>query len=194
MTMASHPLDSRGRPIPDGSWPGRRAPGRLESLRRFLNTTNRENTAELLDGPRATQTWLEREGHPCPTRLGPTDVTLLLDARESLRALAGEPSDVDAVGTLERIADRCPLVVRLAPAPALASARRGAAGFVGQMLAVAHDAMLDDSWSRLKACQHCRWFFYDHSRNAAGRWCSARACGSRLKARAYRARKKVAHA
>jgi predicted RNA-binding Zn ribbon-like protein len=118
----------------------------------------------------------------------------MLDARESLRALAGERSSVDPVAVLERIADRCPLVVRLAPAPALMPTRRGAAGFVGQMLAVAHDAMIDDSWSRLKSCQHCRWFFYDSSRNAAGRWCSTRACGSRLKARAYRARKKVTRA
>jgi predicted RNA-binding Zn ribbon-like protein len=194
MPMSSYPLDSQGRAIPDGSWPGRRAPARLESLRRFLNTTNRENTAELLDGPRAAQGWLEREGHPCPTRPGPSDVALLVDTRESLRALAGEPSAVDAVAALERIADRCPVVVRFQPVPTLAPTRRGVPGFVGEMLAVTHDAMIDGSWSRLKACHHCRWFFYDHSRNAAGRWCSTSACGGRLKARAYRARKKVAHA
>jgi predicted RNA-binding Zn ribbon-like protein len=163
-------------------------------LRRFLNTTNRENTAELLDGPRAAQSWLEREGHPCPARLGSPDVALLVDARESLRALAGEASTLDAVAALERIADRCPVVVRLSPVPSLVPTRRGTAAFVGQMLAVAHDAMIDGSWSRLKACHHCSWFFYDHSRNAAGLWCSTRACGSRLKARAYRARKKLAHA
>ncbi|MDQ1426481.1 MAG: hypothetical protein QOD72_3979, partial [Acidimicrobiaceae bacterium] len=122
------------------------------------------------------------------------DVALLVDTRESLRALAGERSGVDTIAALERLADRCPLVVRLTPAPALTPTRRGAAGFAGHMLAVAYEAMIDDSWSRLKACQHCHWFFYDHSRNAAGRWCSTRACGSRLKARAYRARKKVAHA
>jgi predicted RNA-binding Zn ribbon-like protein len=163
-------------------------------LRRFLNTTNRENTAELLDGPRAAQSWLEREGYPCLVRLGSSDVALLVDARESLRVLAGEVSDVDAAVSLERIADRCPLVVRLSPRPSLAPTRRGAAGFVGHMLAITHDAMIDGSWSRLKACHHCSWFFYDNSRNAAGVWCSTRACGSRLKARAYRARKKLAHA
>jgi predicted RNA-binding Zn ribbon-like protein len=192
--VAAHPLDARGRPIPDGSWPGRRAPGRLESLRRFLNTTNRENTAELLDGPRATQAWLEREGHTVAGRLAPSDVALLIDARESLRALAGEAAADDPVVALERIAEHCPLIARFAPVPTLEPTRRGAAAFVGHMLAIAHDAMIDGSWSRLKACQHCRWFFYDHSRNAAGRWCSTLACGSRLKARAYRARKKVAHA
>jgi predicted RNA-binding Zn ribbon-like protein len=163
-------------------------------LRRFLNTTNRENTAELLDGPRATQTWLEREGYACPVRLGSPDVALLIDTRESLRALAGEATGLDAGAALERIADRCPLVVRFSPVPCLVPTRRGAGGFVGQMLAVAHDAMIDGSWPRLKPCHHCSWFFYDSSRNAAGVWCSTRACGSRLKARAYRARKKLAHA
>lgn len=192
--MGPHPLDSRGRSIPDGSWPGRRAPGHLESLRRFLNTTNRENSAELLDGPRAAHAWLEGEGHAMPSRLGPSDVALLIDTRESLRVLAGEAALDDAIVTLERIADRCPLVARFAPVPTLEPTRRGAAFFVGHMLAVAHDAMIDGSWSRLKACHHCHWFFYDHSRNAAGRWCSTLACGSRLKARAYRARKKATHA
>jgi predicted RNA-binding Zn ribbon-like protein len=50
-------------------------------------------------------------------------------------------------------------------------------------------AMLDGTWSRLKACRECRWAFYDHSRNGAGSWCSMAVCGSRVKQRAYHARR-----
>jgi predicted RNA-binding Zn ribbon-like protein len=54
--------------------------------------------------------------------------------------------------------------------------------------AVALGAMVDGSWSRLKACRNCRWCFYDESPNRSARWCSMQLCGNRKKTRAYRAR------
>ena len=50
-------------------------------------------------------------------------------------------------------------------------------------------AMLDGSWSRLKACRHCCWSFYDKSPNRSGTWCSMQLCGNRAKTRSYRRRK-----
>jgi predicted RNA-binding Zn ribbon-like protein len=56
------------------------------------------------------------------------------------------------------------------------------------VVAVALGAMVDGSWSRLKACRNCRWCFYDESPNRSARWCSMQLCGNRKKTRAYRAR------
>lgn len=194
---AGYPLDRRGRPIPDGSWPGRCAPGALESLRRFLNTTSRESAAELLDGAHAARQWLADEGHDVGGRLGPADVALLIEARECLRALAGEQQRSAATDeALTRLGVRGAVVVRLTPEPDLVPLHHGVPAFVARMLVIARDAMLDGSWPRLKPCANdrCRWFFYDGSRNATGRWCATAVCGSRAKARAYRSRKKDAHA
>jgi predicted RNA-binding Zn ribbon-like protein len=50
-------------------------------------------------------------------------------------------------------------------------------------------AMLDGTWSRLKACRNCHWSFYDYSPNRSGTWCSMQLCGNRAKTRAYRKRR-----
>src|SRR6266550_8411843 len=65
---------------------------------------------------------------------------------------------------------------------------------LGQIVAVAHGAMFDGSWSRLKACRNCRWVFHDYSRNRSASWCSMLLCGGRHKTRAYRRRLKARQA
>jgi predicted RNA-binding Zn ribbon-like protein len=57
------------------------------------------------------------------------------------------------------------------------------------VVAVALAAMLDGTWSRLKACRNCHWAFYDLSPNRSATWCSMQLCGNRTKTRAYRRRK-----
>jgi predicted RNA-binding Zn ribbon-like protein len=57
------------------------------------------------------------------------------------------------------------------------------------VVAVALTAMLDGTWSRLKACRNCHWSFYDRSPNRSATWCSMQICGNRTKTRAYRRRK-----
>ena len=49
------------------------------------------------------------------------------------------------------------------------------------------------TWERFKVCRSdtCRWAFYDHSKNGRSCWCSMRVCGSRQKARTYRARQRA---
>jgi predicted RNA-binding Zn ribbon-like protein len=59
------------------------------------------------------------------------------------------------------------------------------------VVAVALGAMVDGSWSRLKACRNCRWCFYDESPNRSARWCSMQLCGNRKKTREYRARRRA---
>ena len=56
------------------------------------------------------------------------------------------------------------------------------------------EATLMGTWERLKICSSdtCRWAFYDRSKNGCSCWCSMRGCGTREKARAYRARRQPA--
>jgi predicted RNA-binding Zn ribbon-like protein len=58
------------------------------------------------------------------------------------------------------------------------------------VVAIALGAMLDGSWSRLKACRNCCWSFYDYSPNRSATWCSMQLCGNRTKTRAYRRRQR----
>ena len=60
---------------------------------------------------------------------------------------------------------------------------------LGRVIVAAYEAMLDGSWTRLKACRQCSWVFYDTSKNRSGSWCSMQLCGNRTKTRAYRRRK-----
>jgi predicted RNA-binding Zn ribbon-like protein len=74
--------------------------------------------------------------------------------------------------------------VRLEPAA------RGIDAALGRLIAIAASAMVDGTWSRLKACRadDCHWAFYDHARNHSRHWCSMAVCGNRTKARTYRQR------
>jgi predicted RNA-binding Zn ribbon-like protein len=201
---AERPTDHRGRFLPDGSWPpGREAPEPLERVRRFLNTTNPESGGDHFETPATLKAWLEREGYDAG-RLSPEDHGRLLALRAALRDLCldnhdraadGSSSDAgaDALDVLRHLGAGAPVTIRLAAQPALVPVATGADGVIARLLAVVHDAMVAGTWERLKACRnhHCRWAFYDHSRNASGAWCSVKACGSRMKVRAYRARRRA---
>jgi predicted RNA-binding Zn ribbon-like protein len=75
--------------------------------------------------------------------------------------------------------------------PQLVARAPGVDGAVGQVLAVVYAAMADGSFERLKCCRndHCRWAFYDYSKNRSASWCSMQLCGNRRKTSAYRARR-----
>ena len=61
-------------------------------------------------------------------------------------------------------------------------------------IAVVADAYLAvqarGQWLRLKVCAspHCRWAFWDGTRNRSRRWCAMAGCGNRAKNRAWRSR------
>ena len=60
--------------LPDPSWPaGKEAPGALELLRRFCNSTNPENGAERFRDADQLDAWLDGRGpqrRPAPTGPG----------------------------------------------------------------------------------------------------------------------------
>lgn len=149
--------------------------------------------ADLFASPADLQRWLARrdlvEEDCSVTR---RDRVRALVVRDGLRALLvakhGE-RDQAPIDALNGHASQLPSTVQLDPQhPHFAAAERTAAGALGLILSLTAAAMLDGTWSRLKACRECRWAFYDHSRNAAGSWCSMAVCGGRAKQRAYYAR------
>lgn len=188
--MTQHPVDEEGRAIPDASWPpGREAPGRLERVRRFLNTTNRENGADHLGEPVRAVRWLNGEGWP----VEPNEAQLaeLRQFRDQLHAVIEGRSHRAATGWPAATAAAA-LAVELTPSgPQLVGAGSGTARVVNDVLAVVVEAHADGSLDRLGVCAHCSWSFYDRSRNSGGQWCSMTACGQRQKMRRYRARKRA---
>ena len=203
VTRTPHPRDEHGRVIPDGSWPaGREAPGALESVRRFVNTRNLESGADHLADPAHAVAWAQREGYGLDRILDEHDVDELKSLRQALHTLAVSHHDgsdaVDRVGAcaeLDRIGRHHVARIRFDPPgadPSLRSDGSGVGPIVVSILSAVRDAHLDGTWQRLKACRngHCRWVFYDHSKNASGAWCSTVACGSRIKARNYRQRQR----
>jgi len=159
------------------------APEPLRLVQRFVNTVNLESGEDWL------ARWFDDEGVPA------TDSALerARAVREAIRELLYENNrqraERDAGAILTAAADAAAFTIDFS-GPALAARAPGVDGAVGRVLAVAYLAMLDGSWPRLKCCRnhHCRWSFYDYSKNRSASWCSMQLCGNRTKTRAYRAR------
>jgi predicted RNA-binding Zn ribbon-like protein len=173
------------------------APGQLEHVRQFVNTFDLETGADKLDSPEVLASWLrERDLAPEGVEVGPESLEIALELREALRRLLlannGAPLEPDAVDTLnEAIADAS-LSIRFDAEGNSTLKVKGskACDAVAPIAAVVYEAMVDGTWSRLKACPagDCHWAFYDRSRNRSGTWCDMRVCGNRAKVRAYRER------
>jgi predicted RNA-binding Zn ribbon-like protein len=198
LTIVMH-LD--GENLVAGPQPGGRppAPGELALLQSFVNSNydlEFEHGAELLASPADLRAWLARRGLVgSRARVGAGDLSHALAVREGLRALLvannGEPLDEPAVDALNAVAASFPVTVRLsADGPRFEPQRRDVDSALGLILSIAATAMHDGTWRRLKACNECRWAFYDHSRNGAGNWCSMAVCGGRVKQRAYYRRRR----
>jgi predicted RNA-binding Zn ribbon-like protein len=170
------------------------APGPLRLVQEFVNTLDVEAGRDLLADRHTFTAWLQEHGlRDAGDPPGEPDIATATELREALRALlrvnAGGESDPDAAALVNRLSARAPVRVEVGPdgTPAL----RGD-GILAAVLAAAGTAMLDGSWSRLKACvdPDCEWAFYDRSRNRSGHWCDMAVCGSRHKVRAYRSRQR----
>jgi predicted RNA-binding Zn ribbon-like protein len=183
------PTPSRGNPDPSAE---------LERLREFDNTNDIEGKKDELETPELLGAWLlERGLIPARAPLDANAHRRAIAVREGLRALGrannGEPIEVDRLDALNQAAAGLPVTVTAQPDGwALSPAATGVDGFLAGLMGTLARSMADGSWTRVKACRRdsCRWLFYDQSRNRSGTWCSMAGCGSRMKARAYRARRR----
>jgi predicted RNA-binding Zn ribbon-like protein len=179
------------------SAPRRSAPGRLELVRQFVNTSDIAERDEELTSVEALRAWLrERKLIGPRDRLASEDLERALEIREALRDLLEERShgsvDEVAVRALNAVPAGALLRVAFDPlgAPRLEPVAEGLDRALGALFAIIQGAAVDGTWDRLKVCadEGCRWAYYDHSRNRSRSWCNMAVCGNRSKARSYRRR------
>ena len=174
------------------------APGRLETIRSFVNTLNIDDGIEKLDGAAKLAAWLSEQGlleeGRRATREDLEQAIALREAfREILLAHHGDyEMDPNALAALDAAARRAKLELRFAPDGTARPepAAPGVAGALGRLLAIVAEAQQEGTWQRLKSCpaDDCRWAFYDRSRNRSAVWCNMAVCGNRAKVRNYRER------
>jgi predicted RNA-binding Zn ribbon-like protein len=184
-----------GEQIEPGGRP--KAPGRLETLQRFVNTYNKDFPPawDRLGTPAKTQAWLLRKRLVAPpVRITYGDVARLRELREALRALVAAnhggavPRDVLEALRREGAGVRLRVGFGLRGATELEPVGRGADGAVATVLDILHEAQITGVWPRLKACRQCGYTFFDRSKNRSAAWCAMSICGNRTKNRAYRRR------
>ncbi|MGW1531343.1 CGNR zinc finger domain-containing protein [Streptomyces aureus] len=162
------------------------APGGLALVQALVNTLDIESGADALDTPEG----LARFGLAAGGAEGAREL------RESLRAVclahAGHPAHRE-VTPLGDLLAHAPLRVALDPAGGtahLVPAVGTPAPLDFRVAAAIAEALVEGTWSRLKACEAptCHWAYYDRSPAGRGRWCSMSVCGARAKMRRYRAK------
>jgi predicted RNA-binding Zn ribbon-like protein len=159
------------------------APEPLRLVQSFVNTTNLENGDDWL------ASWLTEHG----VKPRGQSLARARDVREAVRELLYANNGQVVTGDPHRLVSDAAAEGRLTidfASGSLVPRAPGLAGVLGRVVAMAFTAMADGSWGRLKACRnhHCRWAFYDYSKNRSASWCSMQLCGNRTKTRAYRAR------
>lgn len=176
----------------------------IELLQAFVNTNDVDSDRDALGTPEQLREWLAARGLVDPrVPADPEAHRRALAVREGIRALGrannDEPVAAAAVAAMNEAARSVALTVSVEPEAGeggwrLVPAGSGIDGFVGRILAAVAAAMAAGTWSRVKACRNdtCQWLFFDRSRNRSGTWCTMAACGSVMKARAYRARQREA--
>ncbi|GIF73939.1 CGNR zinc finger domain-containing protein [Asanoa siamensis] len=173
------------------------APGRLELVRRFVNTRDIEaGTDALADAP-GLRAWLRDGGRTVQAVRG-VDLARARRLREALRAAATAnhdrgPVPAEALAALDDVAARARVTLSFTPDRAWrAQARAGGVdGALGDLVVAMTEAMTDGTWPRLRVCANdtCRWAFFDTSRAGTGKWCAMRLCGNRAKQQAWRDRR-----
>jgi predicted RNA-binding Zn ribbon-like protein len=154
------------------------APEPLREVQQFVNSVDLEHELDWLPD------WLAERGLT-------SELERACALREALRALVlannGVALDEQALELVNGTAARLPLQLGADGRLNVDAGRDALDGVV----ATALGAMLDGSWSRLKACRNCCWSFYDYSPNRSATWCSMQLCGNRKKTRAYRSRRRA---
>jgi predicted RNA-binding Zn ribbon-like protein len=186
-------------PQPGGRAP---APGQLALVQDFANSfwDLKRRGPEQLKSPGELAEWLQKRGLlRRGVRLGEADLRRAREVRAGIRALlfanAGAPVDPTALARLNCALQGTCLSVRLRAdlLPEFVPANRDFTGALAAIAGATAVAQLEGRFRRLKACPgpDCGWAFYDGSRNLAGTWCAMSICGSRVKAREYRRRRRA---
>jgi predicted RNA-binding Zn ribbon-like protein len=174
-----------------------KAPGRLELLQRFINSSNHDFPPDWdrIGTAAKAQAWLRQKGLVAPgDRVSEAEAARLRELREALRALVVHGGELDAASAeiIRAAARSAPLGVALDASgrTALEPAAHGVDGAVATLLGILHEAHITGHWSRMKGCRQCEYAFYDRSKNRSAAWCAMSICGNRTKNRAYYRRRR----
>ena len=173
----------------------RPAPGRLEIVRRLINSKELDLGTDDLVTVEDLVRWL-RDNEYAHDSVGGADVCRMRELRDVLTGWAACNHDqtalpAAAVDSVNQLARWCGLHAELTTNGwHLRPARAGIGAVVGDLLGIVAEAQADGTWERLKLCDNatCRWAFYDASRSRRARWCTMDGCGNRIKQAAWRAR------
>jgi predicted RNA-binding Zn ribbon-like protein len=184
--MPSHRSSRHSRPSAD-----------LALLIEFTNTVDLGAGTDEFANARGLRKWMSAHGvGGSRSDISKAQLDRAVTVREGLRALAlansGDDIDKTVPRAFREIAGDLVLspIVEAGGDIRMQPRHSGVESFLARLLIAAHAAMLDGSWTRVKACRNdrCRWLFFDRSRNRSGAWCDMAACGNVMKARAYRRR------
>jgi predicted RNA-binding Zn ribbon-like protein len=151
---------------------------------------------ETLRAPASLQSWLRESGVvDGDTECGPSDLAAAIALREAIYSvvaarLFGSEYDDNAINLLNDVA-RGPAAI-----PQLTAAGRRTEATAEQALSsIARDAIAilgGSDADLLKECSRpeCTQVYLDRSRGGRREWCAMETCGNKMKARAYRARKR----
>jgi predicted RNA-binding Zn ribbon-like protein len=165
----------------------------LGTLKARRNDVPRETLSE----PASLKSWLRESGVvDGDTECGPADLTAAVALREAIYSLVaarlfGNGYDDNAVDLLNDVARRPAAIPQLT-----ATGRRTEATAEQALSSIARDAIAilgGSDADLLKECSRpeCTQVYLDHSRGGRREWCAMETCGNKMKARAYRARKKA---
>ena len=175
------------------------APGDLAFVQGFVNTVDLESGKDDFATADGVAAWMTHHGLlEEGTKVAEEERRLAVEFREALRSLLGanngEGLDPRAVTRLQEVTAEVPLHLHYRDDGSLElhAGRDDVTAALAELQAVIYRAMLEGSWSRLKAClaDDCQWAFYDSSKNRSGTWCSMKVCGNRTKVRSHRQRKR----
>ncbi len=174
----------------------RPAPGELRLVQAFANSVDFEAGTDELKRPGGLGDWLERHALLAPgADLDRGDAQRAIDFREAFRNMlaAGESARRELGAAVDRTLVAALLCSRFEAGGVLelAPANAGLGGALGRLLAAIAAAQREGTWRRFKICASstCRAAFYDYSNNHNRLWCLPR-CGSRVRGRDYRRRRK----
>jgi predicted RNA-binding Zn ribbon-like protein len=179
------------------------ASSRLAIALAFLNSRQLDGIPDAFASPESATRWLAGTGFTGEDE----DLGKLL---QELRAIAGSgtPSEAD-IAAARRVRDLLLAWIdgeamdalpgaamgfaadTTGGGPGLVVAGSGITALAAHAFLVLCELRIAGKSERLRRCQadDCRWVFYDRSRNRSKVWCHMSGCGSRAKARAYRARR-----
>ena len=165
----------------------------------FVGTLKaRRNPAprEMLTTPGRLDSWLREAGvvdHDPDS--GPADLAVALELREAIYSLvaarfAKSAYPAEAIDVLNRVARSAPTI------PQLTASGLRTEGNATQALStvarVAIEILSGSDAELLKECgrPECTQVYLDRSRGSRREWCAMETCGNKMKAAAYRARKR----